>query len=113
MADQPATPDRVLLIMIISSPNVLDDVLTAMLDIGVPGTVIESKGIMAIMREEMPVFGGLASMLGATTGSRIILSATTRALADEVFEFLEREVKAKERPLTFTVPVDKAAGLRG
>lgn len=112
MPDAVASEDRVLLVMVITGGSVLDDVLTALLDIGVPGTVVESKGLMALMREEMPVFGGLASMLGSTTGSKVILSATTVALADQVFAFLEDEMKATERPLAFTVPVAKIVGLR-
>ncbi|MEM1166554.1 MAG: hypothetical protein AAGI30_09730 [Planctomycetota bacterium] len=110
MPDEPGGGDagdrRVLLIMIISSPNALDDVLTAMLDYGVAGTVVEAKGLMALMREEMPVFGGLASMLGSTTGSKVILSLTTAKLVEQIFGFIDSEMKAKERPLAFTVPVD-------
>lgn len=105
--------ERVLLVMIVGSAAAFDDVLTGLLDIGVAGTVIESRGLMALLREEMPVFGGLASMLPDNTGTKIIVSATQRGSAERVFEMVEKEFKSGSRPLAFTVPIDRMAGLRG
>ena len=105
--------ERVLLVLIVGSAAAFDDVLTGLLDIGVAGTVIESKGLMALLREEMPVFGGLASMLPDNTGTKIVLSATQRFLADRVFDMVESEFKADTRPLALTLPIERVAGLRG
>lgn len=124
MAEAPTPPDagdksaeraqeRVLLILIVGSAAAFDDVLTGLLDIGVAGTVIESKGLMALLREEMPVFGGLASMLPENTGTKIVFSATQRFLADRVFDLMEKEFDAQSRPIAFTVPIDGIVGLRG
>ncbi len=124
MAEDPQTPDagadvveraqeRVLLIMIVGSAAAFDDVLTGLLDIGLAGTVIESKGLMALLREEMPVFGGLASMLPDNTGTKIIFSATQRFMADRAFDLVESEFKADQRPLAFTVPIERVTGMRG
>ena len=55
--------DLVLVVMIVSSPAILDDLVTGLLDIGLAATIVESKGLMALLREEMPIFGGLASMM--------------------------------------------------
>lgn len=103
---------RFLLVVIASNPSVLDELVTALLDIGITGaTVIESKGLGTILREEMPIFAGLASMLPENTASRVLLSVTTRRFADAVIEYMEKELKQSQRPIVVTVPVDRAMGL--
>ena len=60
-------PERVLLVMIVPNRTVLDDIVTGLLDMGVGGTIVESKGLMALVKEEMPVFSGLAALIGEQT----------------------------------------------
>ena len=109
-----AAPEkRVLLLVIASDPAILDDLITTMLDLGVSGaTVLESKGMGAILREEMPIFAGLASMLPQNTGSRVLLSIATPDLAKRFFGVLRDELKKGERPIAFTVPIDASVGLK-
>ena len=105
--------DRVLMVMIASNPAMLDDLITALLDIGVTGaTVIETKGMGAILREDMPIFAGLASLIPEHTGSRLVLSLTTSKQAGEVFHYLLEEFEPNERPIAFTTPVDRVCGLK-
>ncbi len=104
--------DLVLVVMIVSSPAILDDLVTGLLDIGLAATIMESKGLMALLREEMPIFGGLASMMPSSTGSRVALSLTTREMARRVFVFLEKELRIADRPIAFAVPVESAFGHR-
>lgn len=108
------SPDgRVLLLMIASDHAMFDDLITAVLDIGLTGaTVIESRGMGSILREEMPIFAGLAALIPEHTGSRVLLSVTTREQAGKVFQFLESEFKAANRPIAVTVPVEQTAGLQ-
>ena len=101
-----------MLVMIVGSASAFDDVLTGLLDIGVAGTVVESKGLMALLREEMPVFGGLASMLPDNSGTKVVISATQRFIADRVFDMVDSEFQADQRPLVFTIPIERVAGLR-
>ncbi len=107
------SPDgRVLLVMIASDHAMFDDLITALLDIGLTGaTVIESKGMGSILREEMPIFAGLAALIPEHTGSRVLISVTTRVQAEKVFQFLEDEIKAANRPIAITVPIERTAGL--
>jgi hypothetical protein len=105
-------PERVLLVMIVPNRTVLDDIVTGLLDMGVGGTIVESKGLMALVKEEMPVFSGLAALIGEQTGSRVVFSITTEKLAQEVFGFLESEVSEPDRPIAVTVPVSGVLGLR-
>jgi len=103
---------RVLLVMIASDHAMFDDLITALLDIGLTGaTVIESRGMGSILREEMPIFAGLAALIPEHTGSRVLISVTTREQAQRVFRFLETELKVANRPIAVTVPVELAVGL--
>ena len=104
--------ERVLLVIIVPNTKILDDVATGLLDLGLAGTVLESKGLMMLMREEMPIFGGLASMLPQNTGSKMIFSVATREGAEGALAMIEREFKQAERPIAFTVPIDRLVGMR-
>jgi hypothetical protein len=112
--DRPAPDPRqpVLMVMIMASPVVFDDIVTALLEFGVQATVVQSKGLMAMMREEMPIFSGLASLLPGQTGSRVLMSVTTTATAAKVFEFLEHDLAQADRPIAFTISLDGVIGLR-
>jgi hypothetical protein len=97
----------VLLVMIVANQGMLDDLVTAMLDLGIQGTIIESKGLMSLLRDEMPIFSGLAAMIPQRTGSRVVLSVTAAGEIDQVFSFLQNELSDEERPIAFTVPIDR------
>ncbi len=97
----------VLLVMIVANQSMLDDLVTAMLDLGIQGTIIESKGLMSLLRDEMPIFSGLAAMIPQRTGSRVVLSVTAAGEIDQVFSFLQNELSDEERPIAFTVPIDR------
>lgn len=110
-ADGRGGAERVLIVMVASSPAALDELITLLLDLGLPGaTVLESKGLGAILRSEMPIFSGLAAMIPEQTGSRVILSAASVERADELLDALE-ELPAGSRPIAFTTPIDRAVGL--
>jgi hypothetical protein len=105
---------RVLLHLIISDPSTLDRLMTVLLDLGIGGaTVIESKGMAAIIREEMPIFSGLGALLPERTGSRVVFSATTVERAEQLFAVLDEEFSQRQRPIAFTVPIIGWVGLRG
>ena len=117
MTAEPApdvAPDaaRVLLIIVVPGATAFDDLATGLLELGVAGTVLESKGLMTLMREEMPFFGGLAAMLPGSTGSKVVLSLTTRGAAAKVLELIEHEFPSSERPIACTVAIDASVGLR-
>lgn len=102
-----------LLFIIVSDPGALDRLITLLLDMGVTGaTVIESKGMGAIIREEMPIFSGLAALLPARTGSRVVVSATSQQRAADVLGALEREFKERDRPIAFTTAIGQSLGVQ-
>ncbi|MCA9293254.1 MAG: hypothetical protein KDA20_05515 [Phycisphaerales bacterium] len=104
------SPKRVLMVLIVGNAGLLDDILTGLLDMGAPGTVVEARGLMSLLREEMPIFSGLAAMLPETSGSRVVLSFTTSDVVEQVFVFLTNEIEQKNRPIAFTLPVDAVLG---
>lgn len=110
MPDQAGEEHR-LLVIILNRSELLDDVLTGFLDLGVPGaTVIESRGMGQIIRQDMPIFAGLAGLFPENTGSRVIVSLLPKELVPEVFKLIEEivsEVKQAKAAICFTLPVDQ------
>lgn len=109
----PAGDQRVLLVLIASDPNSMDDLLTALLDIGITGaTLVESKGMAAVLREEMPIFAGLVALLPGATGSRMLFSVTTLAQAELFLKFIDEELRTDVRPIAVVLPILTSAGLK-
>jgi len=108
MAEGPASK---LLILIARSEESFDPVITALLDAGITGaTVLESRGIGAIIRAEMPIFAGLAALLPQATGSRVILSVAPRERIEALLRYLE-QLPRERRPIGVTMPVESVLGL--
>lgn len=100
-----------LLVLIARSEESFDPVITALLDAGITGaTVLESRGIGAIIRSEMPIFAGLAALLPQTTGSRVILSVATGEKIESLMRYLD-QLPRERRPIGVTMPVESVLGL--
>ena len=108
----PSAESHVLLVVVVPSGTLFEAVVTGLLDIGLAGTVVDGKGLMAVIREEMPIFGGLASMLPSSAGTRVVLSAATREQAREALGMFQEEFKPSERPIAMALPMAGAVGLR-
>ena len=104
--------DRVLLVMIIPDPQVLDVIVTALVDLAIAATIIESKGLMTLLREEMPIFGGLTAMLPQTSGGKVMLSVASPESSGKVLDFIEHKMKKGQRPIALTVPIGELIGVR-
>lgn len=114
-ADESRKPgdERVLLVVIASDPTAMDDLFTALLDIGITGaTIVESKGMAAVLREEMPIFAGLVALLPGATGSRMLFSVATADQAESVAAFIEQEQRSESRPIAVVLPILRSVGLR-
>ncbi len=114
MADQ--AERKKLVIIILSEPELVDDLLTGFLDIGVPGaTVLESKGMGSIIKQEMPIFAGLASLFSEQTGSRMIMSVMPESVIESMFELVEEmvgQVDEDNSAICVTLPVDELRSIR-
>lgn len=99
-----------LLVTVVTSNEALQDVVTTLLDLDLGGTVVDCKGLLAVLRDEMPIFGGLAAMLPErATGSRVVFSLTTRALARRALD--ELRATASGGIVGFAIDVNTAAGM--
>ena len=102
---------RVLLMLVARDEDSFDHLVTGLLDVGITGaTVVESRGLGAIIRQDMPIFAGLAALLPQQTGSKVILSITTRGNVEALQRFVE-ELPESQRPIGAAVPVDQTIGL--
>lgn len=100
-----------LLILIARTEESFDPVVTALLDAGITGaTVLESRGIGAIIRAEMPIFAGLAALLPQATGSRVILSIASPDRIASLMRFLD-QLPRERRPIGVTLPAQHVLGL--
>jgi len=109
------TPNR-LCVIIIDNPELTDELITGFLEIGVGGaTIVETRGMGQIIRHDMPIFAGLASLFPEATGSRMILSAMPEALVESVLQLVEDLVGTADRAgsaVCFTLPLDAFRSFR-
>ncbi len=114
MSDE-KTPVK-LLVIVLDQPELVDELVTGFLDLGVQGaTVVESRGMGQIIRQDMPIFAGLSSLFPSSTGSRMILSVMPETMVEKVFQLTEEVVGQLDRPnsaVCFTVPVEQFRGIR-
>ncbi len=101
-----------LLMMIARDEAAFDEIVTGMLDTGLEGaTIVDSKGIGAILRRDMPIFAGLAALLPQHTGSRMIFSLTTLNRIEAMRRFVQ-EMHPDHQPILVVLPVETVFGLR-
>jgi nitrogen regulatory protein P-II 1 len=100
-----------LLILIARNDEAFDPLVTGLLDVGITGaTVVDSRGLSALLRDEMPIFAGLASLLPRSTGSKVVVSITTADRIEALGRFLG-QMREDLRPLGATIPVEHVFGL--
>ena len=99
-----------LLVIILDEPQAVDDILGGFLELGVPGgTVVESRGMGQIIRQEMPVFAGLASLFPEHSGNRMIFSVVPADALEQVFRLVEEvagHIGQSGAAVCFTLPVE-------
>lgn len=84
-ADRPA-----LLIVLATNMAHLEEAVAVLIDMGLAATVIQTKPLTTVLREEIPVFAGLASLLPKMPESRLLVSITTTGLADRALRLLSK-----------------------
>ncbi len=103
--------DRRLLVLVSRTEDTFEAVITALLDAGVSGaTVLESRGLSAVLRSELPIFTGLAALLPADTGGRVVISICTQRDVDTLLRHLEH-LPVDARPVGAVLPVQGVIGL--
>ena len=116
-ADTNTNTDNRVLIIILDQPSLMDDIISGFLDLGVPGaTILESKGMGQIIRQDMPMFAGLAGLFSENTGSRVIMSVMSKDIVEDVYKLIEELAAQFEMPksiICYTMPCDTFKTFRG
>jgi hypothetical protein len=104
-------PEMRLLVLIARTEDTFEPVLTALIDAGIAGaTVIESRGLGAVIRSELPIFTGLAALLPPDTGGRVLISITSQASIDTLLRHL-LTLPVDARPVGAVLPLQGVIGL--
>jgi nitrogen regulatory protein PII len=106
-----------LLICVINKSELLDEVLSGLLEAGIAGcTVIESQGMGKIISQDIPIFSGFKSLFsGARESNFTIFSVIKEKEALESAIILIKEIYGSfDEPnagILFTLPVGRIEGL--
>jgi nitrogen regulatory protein P-II 1 len=90
-----------LLIVVINDEDILEDLITGWLDIGITGaTVMESTDLLQLISHHIPIFAGFRSFAG--TGIRhnktLLICIEKKQILDNAIEFLESVCKKNNKP---------------
>ena len=106
-----------LLIIILNKTELLDEILTLFLELGVTGaTVVDSIGMGEIVSREIPIFAGFRDLLsGSNPSSKMILTVAKDELVGEIVDGIEKSIGDFVEPgmgIYFTIPLDGVWGYR-
>ena len=90
-----------LLIAVINDEELLDELITGWLDIGVTGaTVVETTDLLQLISHHIPIFAGFRSLTsGGMYHNRTLFTAIEdRKVLDQAIAFLETLCREKEKP---------------
>jgi nitrogen regulatory protein PII len=106
-----------LLVFVLNREELLDDILAAYVEAGIPGaTVLDSEGMGRYLTYEVPLFADFKEfMKGNKPYNKTILSVVhDEAVIPQVKKLIDEVTGGLEKPGTgilFSVPVDFAVGL--
>lgn len=106
-----------LLICVINKTELLDEVLSGLLETGIPGcTVIESQGMGKIISQDIPIFSGFASLFsGARKSNYTIFSVIKeKNILDDAIRVIKEIHGSFDEPNTgilFTLPISHCEGI--
>ncbi len=103
-----------LFVMVLNEEELLEEVLTLFVEIGVKATIIDSTGMGKVLVERVPIFAGFKDLLkGGKPHNKTIFSVVSERLAKAIPVELEKAFgeRAKGAYLYFFVPVKKAWGV--
>jgi len=110
--------DLKLLIIILNEDEYIDELLEAFVELDVRGaTIIDSVGMGKIISQNVPIFGGLRSLMeGSRPYNKTIFTVVQAEMVDTIVREYEKICGSLDEPgtgLLFTLPVEFIKGLRG
>ncbi len=108
--------DSKLLFIVLNNEEYLDELLQAFVEIDVRGaTVIDSVGMGSIIANDIPLFGGLRSLMtGTRPYNKTIFTVVNTEKVTEIVEMFEQICGSLDDPgtgLIFTIPLDFVKGI--
>lgn len=100
-----------LLIVVINDEDLLEDLITGWLDIGITGaTVMESTDLLQLISHHIPIFAGFRSFAGAGVqrNKTLLIGIEKKQVLDDAVEFLESTCKKNHKPsqgVYFIIPL--------
>ena len=104
-----------LFVMVLNREELLEEILTLFVEIGVKATIIDSTGMGKVLVERVPIFAGFKDLLqGGKPHNKTIFSVVSDRLAGVIPERLEKAFgeRGKGAFLYFFLPVKRAWGIR-
>lgn len=106
-----------LLIAVVNQEEKLDEILSALVELGVTGaTIIGSEGMGRVLSHDIPIFAGLETLARRSRPQNQTIFSVIRddATVDRVIAVLQEICGNFEAPATgivFTIPVSRVVGL--
>jgi nitrogen regulatory protein PII len=106
-----------LVIIFLNKVEFLEDLMTAFLEVGIPGaTVLDSEGMGHIIADNIPIFAGLRdAFAGSSLRNRTIITAVSAEKVEVIKTVVEDICGSLSEPGVgpiITLPVDQVFGLR-
>lgn len=99
------SPGGALLIVLARDASGLRGALEVLIDLGISATVIEAHPLSTILRKEVPLFSGLASLLPETPDGRLVLCLTSIDEAERAADLLAEMRRAEHGLIIAVLPV--------
>ncbi len=106
-----------LLICVINKPELLDEVLTGLIEAGVGGcTVLDSHGMGKFISQDIPIFSGFKSLFAGARESNytiftVIKEKKTVEMAIDIVLKIYGSFEGPNTGILFTLPVSRCLGL--
>lgn len=106
-----------LLFFILNKEERLEEILEALLELGVNGaTIIDSMGMGRILAHDIPIFAGFRTLLKDTRpGNKTILIVIPQSKIEALTRAIEHIIGDLDKPgngILFALPVDYCRGLK-
>ena len=105
-----------LAIIFLNDVELLDEIMSAFLEIGVTGaTICDSVGMGRIISHDIPIFAGLSdAFVGSSPSNKIIFIATMDIMIKKIVQVLSDiagDVKTPGGPKMLTINIDQTFGI--
>ncbi len=104
-----------LFVMVLNREELLEEVLTLFVEIGVKATIIDSTGMGKVLVDRVPIFAGFKDLLqGGKPHNKTIFSVVSERLAGIIPKELEKAFgeRGEGAFIYFFLPVKMAWGIR-